>query len=83
MLESELAWHLADEYGDRFTAADRSTVFVHIGAGDFAEAISFLLEVCARQRISLTAEALASLTEWLRVYDRSADFGAAVARVAG
>ena len=81
MLESDLAWYLADEYRDRLSGEERNRVFVHMGAGDFPEAIRCLLDTCARQRILLSAEAIAHLTEWLEVYDRDDGFRDAVARV--
>jgi hypothetical protein len=83
VLESELAWYLADECRDRFTPEDRTQVFVLIGAEDFREAIVYVLDACARQRILLPDEAGAKLAEWLRVYDLDHRHQSAVARVTG
>lgn len=81
MLESELAWYLADECRDLFTAEDRTQIFVLIGAEDFREAIVCMLDACARQRMFLPGEVGAKLADWLRIYDLDHRFLSAVARV--
>ena len=83
MSETNLAWELADAYGDRLAADDRASMFVYLGAGDVLAAMVCMLNGMARQGITLDADAAAKLGEWVHIYERDVSIQAAVARIAG
>jgi hypothetical protein len=56
---------------------------VHLGAGDFLDALACLLDGLTEQRLTLDPEALSDVRTWLHMYDRESVFQSAVARVAG
>lgn len=81
--ESTLAWDLIDHVREHLTDEERDASFVALGVGDYLPVFRCVLEVVAREHISLPEEMVGQLRGWLEDYDRHHDFGAILARALG
>jgi len=81
--ESTLAWDLIDHVREHLADEERNTAFVALGIGDYPPVFRCVLEVVARERISLPEEMVGQLRGWLDDYDRHRDFGTILARALG
>jgi hypothetical protein len=68
--ESELAWHLIEEFRGCLTAAELTTAFVDLGVGDYTPVIQAVLHAVARsgQPLPSTTTAL-RVQAWMDCYD--------------
>lgn len=71
--ESELAWELADAINHLLADRDRSQLYVTIGSGDSYGAIETALQTMAHHDLSVPAELIAKLANWLDAYAHSRD----------
>jgi hypothetical protein len=71
--ESDLAWELADEIGSLLADRERAQLYATIGAGHSFTAIETLLQIIARQRLTLSFELVAKIADWLDAYAHSDD----------
>lgn len=81
--ESALAWDLVDLVGEHLADEERHTSFIALGVGDYPPVFRCVLEVVAREGISLPEEMVGQLRGWLEDYDRHRDFGTILARALG
>jgi hypothetical protein len=66
--DSELAWRLADEIGAQLADADKTAVYVELGAGEFWPATTRLLTLALHNELPLSAALLAEFATWLDRY---------------
>lgn len=67
----QLAWRLAGELSPILAEADKTSVYVELGAGEIWSVIHRMLAIAVRERLSLPADLIDELTAWLDTYDGS------------
>ncbi|WP_232007740.1 tryptophanase [Mycobacterium gordonae] len=66
--DARVAWLLADTAGPDLIGAERSRVFIDLGAGDNHLAVHRILTIVGDHRIALPAALLDTLHSWLDHY---------------
>ena len=66
--EYDLAWDLATAVETALSAADRSTVFAKIGAGETYGAIGHLLSFAQHRGAAIGPDLLGRIKTWLNAY---------------
>jgi hypothetical protein len=69
MVDTELAWELADAAGGHLDARQRDKVYVGIAAGDAFGVVTFLLQTMVRAGLSVRADVAPKLLRWIASYD--------------
>jgi hypothetical protein len=64
----KLAWALADAARPYLSASEQSAIHISIGLGEAFAAIDVLVTAVARERLSLDAELVGTVTAWLDCY---------------
>ncbi|OMC47350.1 hypothetical protein A5742_24350 [Mycolicibacterium fortuitum] len=67
-LESDLAWHLAQQYRHELSEIECHTVFIHLGIEDYVPAIIGVLTALAAHRQSVPEGTLQQLHSWMGLY---------------
>ena len=68
MVETQLAWDLAEIAKGCLKRAQRNQVYVTIGVGDAFAAVKFLLEGIVRSQVTIPSETLLKLNSWVSSY---------------
>ena len=68
MVDTELAWQLADAAKGHLDAAQRNEVYIAIGVGDSFSAARFLLQTIVRAEIAVRTEVILQLNRWVDSY---------------
>ncbi len=70
---ADLAWELADAVGPRLDERDRARIYATVGSGESYTAIGIVLRTVAQRSLSLPAELIAKVADWLDAYEHSDD----------
>lgn len=71
--EIGLAWALANTADVYLTVVERHDLYIAIGIGETFVAISLLITVIARERVTLPRDLMCALTAWLDGYAGNPD----------
>jgi hypothetical protein len=69
MVDTELAWDLADTARGHLDASQRNAVYTGIAAGDSVLPITFLLQTIVRAGLAVRADLAPKLLRWVASYD--------------
>jgi hypothetical protein len=69
MVDTELAWELADTARDHLNARQRNQVYVGIATDEALFAIAFLLQTIVRAGLAVRADMATKLMRWVASYD--------------
>jgi hypothetical protein len=69
MVDTELAWELADAARGHLDARERNEVYVGIAAGDAFWAVTFLLRTIVRAGLAVRPGLVPKLFRWVAAYD--------------
>ena len=69
MVDTELAWELADAARGHLDARERNEVYVRIAVGDGFWAVAFLLQTIVRAGLAVRSGLLPKLFRWVTAYD--------------
>jgi hypothetical protein len=69
MVDTELAWDLADAARGHLDAGQRNAVYTGIAVGDAVLAITFLLQTIVRAGLAVRADLVPKLLRWVASYD--------------
>jgi hypothetical protein len=68
MVDTELAWELADTARGHLNAPQRDAVYVGIASGEALWAVSFLLQAIVRAGVAVRADLVQKLLRWVASY---------------
>jgi hypothetical protein len=68
MVDTELAWELADTAKVHLNANQRNKVYIAIGVGDTFSAANFLLQTIVRSGVVIRADLMLKLNRWVASY---------------
>ena len=68
MVDTELAWELADTARGHLNAPQRNAVYVGIASGEALWAVSFLLQTIVRAGVPVCADLAQKLLRWVASY---------------
>jgi hypothetical protein len=69
MVDTELAWDLADVARGHLDAGQRDAVYIGIAAGDAFWAVAFLLQTIVRAGLIVRADLMPKLLRWVVAYE--------------
>jgi hypothetical protein len=69
MVDTELAWELADTARRHLNAPQRNAVYVGIASGEALWAVSFLLQTIVRAGLAVRADLAPKLLRWVASYE--------------
>jgi hypothetical protein len=68
VVDTELAWQLADTARDHLDMAQRNDVYIAIAVGDAFWAVKFLLQTIVRSELAVHADLAPKLSRWAASY---------------
>ena len=68
MVDTELAWQLADTADGHLDASQRNEVYIAIAVGDAFWAVKFLLQTIVRSELAVHADLVPKLLRWAASY---------------
>jgi hypothetical protein len=69
MVETELAWELADVARGHLDACQRDKVYIGIAVGDAFGTVTFLLQTIVRAGLAVRGDLAPKLLRWIASYD--------------
>jgi hypothetical protein len=69
MVDTDVAWELADTARGHLDACQRNEVYIGIAVGDAFWAVSFLLQTIVRAGLAVRADLARKLLRWVASYD--------------
>jgi hypothetical protein len=81
VIDSQLAWDLADQLGRHLSDIERMDVFVDLGGGAHVAAIHRLIIIAAERRHPLPSMIFKQLRAWVFAYDAHERYAPALAQI--